>query len=108
MSMADYGPPESRYYPARGPPPQHGGPADQRDAAFHNIFGGAPPPGRSHTMTTQSASPMYDRSQSMTLQQQQQHTMSMRQGGPPPMRQMPQTYDRSNGIAPHQPYMNGT
>ncbi|EXJ63149.1 hypothetical protein A1O7_03594 [Cladophialophora yegresii CBS 114405] len=104
--MADYGPPESRYYGARAPPPQHGGPADQRDAAFHNIFGGAPPPGRSHTMTTQSVNPMYDRSQSMTLQQ--QHTMSMRQGPPPSMRQIPQSYDRSNGTAPVQPYMNGT
>ncbi|KAJ9612376.1 RHO1 GDP-GTP exchange protein 2 [Cladophialophora chaetospira] len=102
--MADYGAPESRYYGARGPPPQHGGPADQRDAAFHSIFGGAPQ-GRSQTMTTQSTGPMYDRSQSMLSQQ--QHTMSMRQG-PPPIRQMPQSYDRVNGIAPGQPYMNGT
>lgn len=106
--MADYGPPESRYYGARPPPPQHGGPADQRDAAFHNIFGGAPP-GRSQTMTTQSVNPMYERSPSMTLQQQQHHhTMSMRNGPPPPMRHVPHTYDRSNGVHMGQPYMNGT
>ncbi|KIX94253.1 uncharacterized protein Z520_09963 [Fonsecaea multimorphosa CBS 102226] len=107
--MADYGLPDSRYYGARPPPPQHGGPADQRDTAFHNIFGGAPPPGRSQTMTTQSAGGMYDRLPSMTnmSSQHQPHTMSMRQGPPPPMRQMPQSYDRSNGIAPGQPYTNG-
>jgi RHO1 GDP-GTP exchange protein 1/2 len=104
--MAEYGAPESRYYGARGPPPQHGGPADQRSAAFNNIFGSAPPSGRSQTMTAQSMGPMYDRSPSMTMQQ-QQHTMSMRGGPPPPMRQMPQGYDRPNGYGPGHPHMNG-
>ncbi|KAI1626743.1 rho guanine nucleotide exchange factor 4 [Exophiala viscosa] len=105
--MADYGGPESRYQGSRVP--NYGGSGDhQRDAAFHNIFGGAPPPGRSHTMTTQPTN-MYDgRLNSLNSGMQSQHTMSMRQGPPPPMRQMPQTYDRANGIAPGQPYINGT
>ncbi|KAK5458328.1 RHO1 GDP-GTP exchange protein 2 [Exophiala xenobiotica] len=105
--MADYGSPESRYHASRSP--DYGGPADrQRDAAFHNIFGGAPPPGRSQTMTTQSSGIMYDRLNSMGSGMPSQHTMSSRHGPPPPVRQPPQTYDRANGIAPGQPYMNGT
>ncbi|EXJ80543.1 hypothetical protein A1O1_08689 [Capronia coronata CBS 617.96] len=104
--MADYGAPDARYQGARAA--NYGGSADrQRDAAFHNIFGGAPPPGRSQTMTSQSANMMYDRLPSMSSATQSPHTMSMRQGPPPPMRQMPQGYDRTNGIAPGQPYMNG-
>ena len=104
--MADYGGPDQRYHGSRtagyNSQPDH-----QRDAAFNNIFGGMPPPGRSHTMTTQSTNMMYDRSASMTSAMQHPHTMSMRQGPPPPMRPMPPNYDRSNGIAPGQPYMNG-
>ncbi|KAL2426672.1 Rho1 guanine nucleotide exchange factor 1 [Exophiala dermatitidis] len=104
--MAAYGAPDPRYHGARAT--SHSGSADhQRDAAFHNIFGGAPPPGRSQTMTTQSANMMYDRSPSMSSATQAPHTMSMRQGPPPPIRHMPPTYDRANGIAPGQPYMNG-
>jgi len=105
--MADYGSPESRYHASRGQ--DYGGSADRhRDAAFHNIFGGAPPPGRSQTMTTQSSGIMYDRLNSMGSGMPSQHTMSARHGPPPPVRQPPQTYDRANGIAPGQPYMNGT
>lgn len=105
--MADYGAPDSRYYGSR--PTNHGPPpVRQRDAAFHNIFGGAPPPGRSQTMTSQTPNMMYNRSASMTSGMQSQHTMSMRQDAPPPMRQPPQNYDRSNGIAPGPPYINGT
>jgi hypothetical protein len=104
--MADYGAPESRYHGSR--PTNYGGPAEhQRDAAFHNIFGGAPP-GRSQTMTTQPANTMYERAPSMTSSgMQAQHTMSMRQGPPPAGRHMPQPYDRTNGVAPGPPYMNG-
>ncbi|KAI4166315.1 MAG: hypothetical protein LQ342_000205 [Letrouitia transgressa] len=40
----------------------------QRDAAFSNIFGSAPPPGRSQTMTSQSTSTPTERSQTMTPQ----------------------------------------
>ncbi|EXJ79667.1 hypothetical protein A1O3_07947 [Capronia epimyces CBS 606.96] len=105
--MADYGAPDPRYHGSRAM--NYSGSADhQRDAAFHNIFGGAPPPGRSQTMTTQSTNMMYDRLPSMNSMTQPPHTMSMRQGPPPPNRQMPQAYDRTNGIAPGQPYMNGT
>lgn len=44
------------------------GPASssQRDAAFSNIFGGAPPPGRSHTMTSATSQVPPDRASSMT------------------------------------------
>ncbi|RVX69273.1 hypothetical protein B0A52_06866 [Exophiala mesophila] len=107
--MADYGAPDSRYHGARtagyGATGEH-----QRDAAFHNIFGGMPPPGRSQTMTTQPSGPMYDRSQSMTSSTQSPHAMSMRQGPPhpQPMRPTGHHYDRTNGYAPSQPYMNGS
>jgi len=79
----------------------------QRDAAFHNIFGGAPPPGRSQTMTAQSANMMYDRLPTMPggiPSQPPQLGMGQR---PPQQRQMAPSYDRSNGYAPGQPYMNG-
>lgn len=58
-------------------------------------------------MTTQPPNMMYDRLPSMNSSMQSQHTMSMRQGPPPPMRHMPQSYDRINGAGPGQPYMNG-
>ncbi|KAF3288600.1 RHO1 GDP-GTP exchange protein 2 [Orbilia oligospora] len=51
--------------------PQHGrtynnGPSPSaRDAAFSNIFGGPPPPGRSQTMNSQSPMPPPSRSQTM-------------------------------------------
>ncbi|KAF3928022.1 hypothetical protein AA313_de0201095 [Arthrobotrys entomopaga] len=51
--------------------PQHGraynnGPSSStRDAAFSNIFGAAPPPGRSQTMNSQSPMPPPSRSQTM-------------------------------------------
>ncbi|KAK7754636.1 RHO1 GDP-GTP exchange protein 2 [Diatrype stigma] len=45
--MADYQYDQRRY----GPPPNH----PQRDAAFSNIFGSAPPPGRTTTMTSASS-----------------------------------------------------
>ena len=49
--MADYQYDQRRY----GPPPNNNHP--QRDAAFSNIFGAAPPPGRSTTMTSASGHP---------------------------------------------------
>ena len=40
----------------------------QRDTAFSNIFGAAPPPGRSQTMTTQTVQPSQERTITMTSQ----------------------------------------
>ncbi|PON21153.1 hypothetical protein TGAM01_v210001 [Trichoderma gamsii] len=82
--MADYhynprappGPPGQRQQP-RGYPDQNGN--YQRDAAFSNIFGAAPPPGRSQTMTSASVPPMLDQGRT--------HTMSSASGmhrQPPP------------------------
>ncbi|KAL7970419.1 CNH domain-containing protein [Trichoderma sp. SZMC 28014] len=82
--MADYqynprappGPPGQRQ-PPRGYPDQNGN--YQRDAAFSNIFGAAPPPGRSQTMTSASVPPMLDQGRT--------HTMSSASGmqrQPPP------------------------
>ena len=67
----------------------------QREAAFSSIFGGAPPPGRSQTMTSSSAHASPDRSQSL--------------GGPGPgpgQRQMPprqpQQYQQQQQYPQHQ------
>lgn len=60
----------------------------QRDAAFSNIFGAAPPPGRSQTMTSSVAPPQFS-------QDGRTHTMSSATSGlsdmhrPPPQRPMP-------------------
>ncbi|KAL6902865.1 CNH domain-containing protein [Trichoderma evansii] len=78
--MADYqynsrAPPGQRQQ--RGYPDQNGN--YQRDAAFSNIFGAAPPPGRSQTMTSSSVPPMLDQGRT--------HTMSSASGmhrQPPP------------------------
>ncbi|KAK1239235.1 hypothetical protein MKX08_006296 [Trichoderma sp. CBMAI-0020] len=79
--MADYqynprAPPGQRQ-PPRGYPDQNGN--YQRDAAFSNIFGAAPPGGRSQTMTSASVPPMLDQGRT--------HTMSSASGmhrQPPP------------------------
>jgi RHO1 GDP-GTP exchange protein 1/2 len=80
--MADYGSQQGRNY---GP-----GARGARDDAFSSIFGAAPPPGRSQTMTSQPPPPGPPRAQTMT---------SGPAGGPmqrqPPMR------------APGGPMMNG-
>ena len=64
--MADYG-----VQSGRGPPRQNNfGHASsyQRDAAFSNIFGAAPPPGRSQTMNSQTPLLPPDRSETMQSQ----------------------------------------
>ena len=102
--MADYSQ-QDRYYaphaprpPNQRPPPQNYPP---RDAAYANIFGGAPPPGRSHTMGYETQQMMQDRNPSMNSQ----GGMPMR---PPPPRQMGgPPFDRVNGTALAPPHMNG-
>ncbi|KAK1779991.1 CNH domain-containing protein [Copromyces sp. CBS 386.78] len=69
------------------PTSSHGDGYGQRDAAFSNIFGAAPPPGRSHTMTSSVPPPMMGHNEGRT------HTMSSTSGAsmqrPPPQRPPP-------------------
>ncbi|KAK7946568.1 uncharacterized protein PG986_010889 [Apiospora aurea] len=81
--MADYQYDQRRYGP--------GGNNGQRDAAFSNIFGAAPPPGRSQTMTSSSPDMPPPR---MMPQDGRTHTMgsgmpppNMHQRQPPPRQQ---------------------
>ncbi|KAF2139175.1 uncharacterized protein K452DRAFT_300720 [Aplosporella prunicola CBS 121167] len=62
--MADYGSHQGRDY---GRPYGHAS-DQQRDTAFSSIFGAAPPPGRSQTMTTQTFQRMPDRAATMSGQ----------------------------------------
>src|SRR5690349_19781736 len=102
--MADFSTQDSRQYAPRGP--GYGHPANyQRDAAFQNIFGGAPPPGRSQTMPLHTSELSIDRSQSMTMQS----SGAGAQRGPAPARNMGNSYDRvaMNGYNAGQPQVNG-
>ncbi|KAM6535168.1 RHO1 GDP-GTP exchange protein 2, variant 2 [Fusarium falciforme] len=92
--MSNYG-----YDPRGAPqrPPQQRGYGEennyQRDAAFSNIFGAAPPPGRSQTMTSSSGMPppmMEGRTQTMS-------SMSGMQRQPPPRPPPGQYGDRESG-----------
>ncbi|KAK4503105.1 hypothetical protein PRZ48_006532 [Zasmidium cellare] len=107
--MAQY---QGRDY-ARAAPPNIG-PASsaQRDAAYSNIFGGAPPPGRSQTMTGMPPSIPGDRAATMSAA-----TTQYMQRAPPvrPGVQQPNGYPRPpgssdgpNGVPPpQQNYLNG-
>ncbi|KAF9894545.1 RHO1 GDP-GTP exchange protein 2 [Aspergillus nanangensis] len=73
----------------------------QRDAAFSEIFGGAPPPGRSQTMTSQTPQFAQDRAHTMTS-----HVPhpQMQQRGPPPPRPMPNGYPPAPPSGGYQAY----
>ncbi|KAL2010279.1 hypothetical protein VTN00DRAFT_6086 [Thermoascus crustaceus] len=98
--MADLGAQQGRNY---RPSPYGQHPSSfQRDAAFSEIFGGAPPPGRSQTMTSQTPQFTQDRA----------HTMSshvpppnMQRGPAPPIRQAPNGYGQgmANGYPQQRP-----
>ncbi|KAK0390847.1 hypothetical protein NLU13_0350 [Sarocladium strictum] len=97
--MADY----HQYDPRGPPPPRQRGYGDggnsnyQRDAAFSNIFGAAPPPGRSQTMTSASMP------HGMMDQQERTHTMSSSSSGmqrQPPPRPQPGYYGDRDGAPP--------
>lgn len=84
--MADY---QQDRMPPQRRPQQDYGQYPQRDAAYANIFGANPPPGRSQTMTSSSAPPPQmlhaDRTQTMSSMQR-----------PPPQRMAPQAaYERT-------------
>ncbi|KAI9879625.1 MAG: RHO1 GDP-GTP exchange protein 2 [Pleopsidium flavum] len=89
--MADYSSQQGRNY---GPNNYGHASSFQRDAAFSSIFGAAPPPGRSQTMTSQTAPVPSERSQTMSSQI---SDISMQR--PPPVRQ------QQNGFGP--PTTNG-
>ncbi|KAI7708594.1 hypothetical protein KC353_g10947, partial [Hortaea werneckii] len=60
-------PPSGAPYANGGPVPDRGHPAAaQRDAAFSNIFGAQPPPGRSQTMTSATPPMSSDRAATMS------------------------------------------
>ncbi|KAK1147305.1 RHO1 GDP-GTP exchange protein 2 [Aspergillus melleus] len=82
--MADLGGQQGRNYRPHGHPSSF-----QRDAAFSEIFGGAPPPGRSQTMTSQT--PMFSQDRAHTMTSHVPHPQ-MQRGPPPPTRQMPNGY----------------
>ncbi|KAH9884187.1 CNH domain-containing protein [Xylariomycetidae sp. FL2044] len=85
--MADYQYDQRRY----GPPSNN-----QRDAAFSNIFGAAPPPGRTGTMN--SSSPPGLHSSNMMPQDGRTQTMSSMSSIPPDMqRRAPPRPQRSGG-----------
>lgn len=87
--MADLGGQQGRNYRPYAHPSSF-----QRDAAFSEIFGGAPPPGRSQTMTTQS--PQFSQDRAHTMSSHVPHPQ-MQRGPPPPTRPM------QNGYAPAPP-----
>ncbi|KAK8917279.1 hypothetical protein H634G_09130 [Metarhizium anisopliae BRIP 53293] len=79
--MAEYHPYDPRAQ--QRPPPPRGYPDSnnyQRDAAYSNIFGAAPPPGRSQTMTSSSPGPPMDPERTQTMSS----TASGMQRQPPP------------------------
>ncbi|KAL4913942.1 CNH domain-containing protein [Aspergillus aurantiobrunneus] len=86
--MADIGGQQGRNYRPYGHPS-----SVQRDAAFSEIFGGAPPPGRSQTMTSQTPQFSQDRAHTMSSQVPRPQ---MQRVPPPPQRQM------QNGYPPNQ------
>ncbi|KAI0112972.1 CNH-domain-containing protein [Daldinia grandis] len=87
--MADYTYDQRRYGPASN---------NQRDAAFSNIFGSAPPPGRTGTMTSSSqgytpnVQPQEGRTQTMSSVSSMQHDMQRR---PPPRPQQQRGYEET-------------
>lgn len=86
--MADYH--QDRMPPPRRPQ-EYGQHPPQRDAAYANIFGASPGPGRSHTMTSSSQPPPMmhsDRTQTMS-------SMSSMQRQPPPRAPPGPGYERT-------------
>ncbi|KAL4925140.1 putative Rho guanyl nucleotide exchange factor (Rom2) [Aspergillus undulatus] len=94
--MADIGGQQGRNYRPYGHPS-----SVQRDAAFSEIFGGAPPPGRSQTMTSQTPQFSQDRAHTMSSQVPRPQ---MQRGPPPPQRQMQNGYPPSQANGYYQAY----
>ncbi|RHZ74295.1 hypothetical protein CDV55_109035 [Aspergillus turcosus] len=94
--MADLGGQQGRNYRPYG----HAS-SFQRDAAFSEIFGGAPPPGRSQTMTSQTPQFSQDRAHTMTS-----HVPHPQMQRPPPQpaRQGPNGYTPAAPNGQYQAY----
>ncbi len=96
--MADY--PQGRAGPPR--PNQYGHASNhEREAAFSNIFGAAPPPGRSQTMTSSTSPPApmnQIRTQTMSSQASGQYGGMQRS---PPPRQQDGGYPSPSGYMPN-------
>ncbi|KAJ5785888.1 uncharacterized protein N7503_011100 [Penicillium pulvis] len=102
--MADLGAQRNRNYRPYG-----AASSTQRDAAYSDIFGGAPPPGRSQTMTSQTPQLPQGRAHTMSSQVPQPQ---FHRPPPPPTRQMPNGYGPPqtspvNGYAPAPPSGGG-
>ncbi|KAK2750440.1 RHO1 GDP-GTP exchange protein 2 [Myotisia sp. PD_48] len=80
--MADFGPEQGRNY---RPNPRGNASAYQRDAAFSEIFGGTPPPGRSQTMTSQT--PHFSQQRAHTMTSNSADAYMQPRAPPGPMRQ---------------------
>ncbi|KAJ5534246.1 hypothetical protein N7527_000500 [Penicillium freii] len=91
--MADLGGQRSRNYRPHGPAS-----STQRDAAYSDIFGGAPPAGRSHTMNSQT--PQFSQGRAHTMSSHVAQPQFQRPP-PPPTRHMP------NGHGPPSAPPNG-
>ncbi|KAE8152027.1 putative Rho guanyl nucleotide exchange factor [Aspergillus avenaceus] len=94
--MADLGGHQGRNYRPYGHPSSF-----QRDAAFSEIFGGAPPPGRSQTMTSQT--PQFSQDRAHTMSSHVPHPQ-MQRGPPPPTRQMQNGYPPGTSNGYYQAY----
>lgn len=88
--MADYGQPDRM--PGQRPREYGSSSNYQREAAFSNIFGAAPPPGRSHTMTSSVQAPPQ-----MMQQESRTQTMSSMGGGMPPRQPPPRQHPGGYG-----------
>ncbi|KAK2796516.1 hypothetical protein FQN50_009529 [Emmonsiellopsis sp. PD_5] len=92
--MADLGAQQGRNYRPNPNHPYGHAASFQRDAAFSEIFGGTPPPGRSHTMTSQS--PQFSQERAHTMSSQTAEPYMHPRPSPQPMRQ-------SHGYGPPAP-----
>ncbi|KAM0280636.1 hypothetical protein ACHAQH_003943 [Verticillium albo-atrum] len=81
---------------------------NQRDAAFSNIFGAAPPPGRSQTMTSSSMPPqMMSQGRTQTMQSNMSGMPPPMQRQPPPRQPIPNQYGDRQPLSPRTRTMDG-
>lgn len=101
--MADLGGQRDRNY---RPGPGYGASSVQRNAAYSDIFGSAPPPGRSQTMNSQT--PQFSQGRAHTMSSQVAQPQFHRQPPPPTRQPVPNGYGPPptappNGYAPSPP-----
>ncbi|KAJ5134203.1 Rho1 guanine nucleotide exchange factor 1 [Penicillium atrosanguineum] len=95
--MADLGGQRNRNYRPYGAPAS----STQREAAYSDIFGAAPPPGRSQTMNSQT--PQFNQGRAHTMSSQVPPPQFQR-APPPPTRQVPNGYGPSAPSTPTNGY----